>query len=192
MTKTSKSLQVYGSALKIFARYGYSKATLADIAGEMGMTKQALYFYASNKRDLYRKTVSFALKRWQSGVKEKIAGIENAREAFIAMCTTAVDHLSQDTDLRTVLMNDPAIFPLSSSEDPFHDINRESMDILRDILKRGIEQGVFRPCDVDLTTEFIFSIYVMYIIKLYIKPESGSARAMFNEGLEHILRGISA
>ena len=56
---------IYEAALEVFAEYGFKKATLEDIAGQLGMTKGNLYRYARNKKDLYRNTVRYALLRWQ-------------------------------------------------------------------------------------------------------------------------------
>jgi AcrR family transcriptional regulator len=40
------------TALRLFARDGYEAASVSDIAGELGMTKGALYRHYKNKRDI--------------------------------------------------------------------------------------------------------------------------------------------
>lgn len=40
-------------ALRMFARDGYEAASVSDIAGELGMTKGALYKHYKNKRDIF-------------------------------------------------------------------------------------------------------------------------------------------
>jgi len=99
-------------------------------------------------------------------------------------------YLSRDVSLRTVLINDPSIFPLSSREDQFSEINRASMDMLRSVLTRGIQEGRFREVDVDHLTELLYSIYVMFIIKTYVKSEGKSTQKMFEQGLDIILHGL--
>lgn len=41
------------TALRLFARDGYEAASVSDIAGELGMTKGALYKHYKNKRDIF-------------------------------------------------------------------------------------------------------------------------------------------
>ncbi|NCC69381.1 MAG: TetR/AcrR family transcriptional regulator [Clostridia bacterium] len=41
------------TALRLFARDGYEAASVSDIAGELGMTKGALYKHYRNKRDIF-------------------------------------------------------------------------------------------------------------------------------------------
>lgn len=41
------------TALRLFAREGYEAASVSDIAGELGITKGALYKHYKNKRDIF-------------------------------------------------------------------------------------------------------------------------------------------
>jgi AcrR family transcriptional regulator len=41
------------TALRLFARYGYEATSVSVIAGELGMTKGALYKHYKNKRDIF-------------------------------------------------------------------------------------------------------------------------------------------
>lgn len=41
------------TALRLFARDGYEAVSVSDIAGELGMTKGALYKHYKNKRDIF-------------------------------------------------------------------------------------------------------------------------------------------
>ena len=41
------------TALRLFARDGYEAVSVSAIAGELGMTKGALYKHYRNKRDIF-------------------------------------------------------------------------------------------------------------------------------------------
>ena len=190
MDKNQKLIDILEAALKIFARYGFKKTTVEDIATALGMTKGNLYLYVLSKKDLYEKTVAHALRRWQNRVAEAVAREEDPSQQLMVLGRKAFEHLSQDDDLRQVLENDPSIFPLSVAEDRFKEINRASVDMLAGIIRRGIVQGRFGDLDVPHVSEFLFSIYVMFIIKTYVKSEGLSAGLMFEQGLALILRGL--
>ena len=190
MTREDKLPKIYEAALKVFAQYGYKRTRVEDVAAELGMTKGNLYLYVKNKRDLYEKAVAFGLLRWQSMVSKAIADIDDVVEQFIVMCKKSFTYLSRDVALRTILINDPSIFPLSRREDPFYEINRASIGLIRNILVKGIEQGKFREVDVDHISELLFSIYVMFIIKTYVKSEGKSTQKMFEQGIDIVLQGL--
>ena len=47
---------IYKAALPFFAKYGYKKPTLEDIASALDMSNTNLYSYARSKRDLYQRS----------------------------------------------------------------------------------------------------------------------------------------
>jgi AcrR family transcriptional regulator len=50
---TSTKENILYTALRLFARNGYEATSVSDIAGELGMTKGALYKHYKNKRDIF-------------------------------------------------------------------------------------------------------------------------------------------
>jgi hypothetical protein len=87
-------------------------------------------------------------------------------------------------------MKDPGIFTLYPAEDRFYEINKGAMLLIEDILSQGIKQGRFYDMDVQHIAELFFSIYIMFLIKTYVKSEGVSAMRMYEEGLKIILRGL--
>lgn len=190
MRKKEKLEAVYEAALRVFARHGFKKTTVEDIAGELGMTKGNLYLYAKDKRELYEKAVEYALLRWQKRVREAVARESDARAMFTTMCLKAVEYLAMDDDFRSVLVHDPEIFPMFPVRDPYERINRNSMAMIRFILERGMADGVFRKVNPRTTPNAIFSIYKMFIIRMYIRPEGRQMRKIFDETLDLLTRGL--
>ena len=181
---------IYAAALKVFAAYGYKKATLDDIAAELGMTKGNLYRYAKNKKDLYRNTVRHAMLRWQGRVREAIEREPDAEGQFQVMCRKAVAYLSEDDALRRLLVRDPDIFPMFPANDPYADINANSVAMIRSILERGIAEQRFRAVDLETVPEIIFSVYKMFIIRMYIKSRDRAQEEMFTQTVALITRGL--
>jgi len=52
---------VLDAALLIFARYGYRKASMEDVARAADISRPGLYFYFASKQDLFRGAVTHAL-----------------------------------------------------------------------------------------------------------------------------------
>ncbi|MBC2728048.1 TetR/AcrR family transcriptional regulator [Desulfosporosinus sp.] len=81
------------TALRLFARDGYEAASVSDIAGELGMTKGALYKHYKNKRDIFDSIV----KRMYEIDVERAKKYEVPEETFdkspSAYRNTAVDKI---------------------------------------------------------------------------------------------------
>jgi AcrR family transcriptional regulator len=181
---------IYQAALGLFAEFGFKKATLDDIAAQLGMTKGNLYRYARNKQDLYRNTVRYALLRWQGKVRDAIAAESDVVQQFHVMCRKAVTYLAEDEALRRLLVRDPDIFPMFPSEDPYADINANSVAMIRSILERGIAEKRFHPVDLDTVPDIIFSVYKMFIIRMYIISRDRAQEEMFTQTLALITQGL--
>lgn len=188
--KDRKQNEIYQAALKLFAGFGYQKTTVDDVAAAAGMSKGNVYFYVSSKRDLYEKTVSSALQQWRDTVSESVARAKDVVEKFSIMARLSFEYLVDHEDLRAVLMKDPSIFSLTPREDRFYEINRGAMQLIKDIISQGIAEGRFVEVDVDHTAELFFSIYIMFLIKRYVKSEGVSAARMYDEAMRIVLRGL--
>jgi AcrR family transcriptional regulator len=183
---------IYQTALEIFSQYGFPKTTMDDIAGRLSMTKGNLYLYAKNKQDLYHKTAANALLKWQAKVAEAVAGQTDAKQKFLTMCFKAVEYLASDTHLRNLLLRDPDIFPMFPVKDPFEGINRNSVEMIKSILRQGMAEGAFRSFDIDRISEVIFMIYKMFIIRMYIKSDDRMIHKMFEDTIDLCTRGLFA
>jgi AcrR family transcriptional regulator len=181
---------IYQVALAAFAEFGYRKTTMDDVAGRLHMTKGNLYLYVKNKKDLYHQTVSHALLKWQSKVLEAVERQKDVKRKFFTMCFKAVEYLAQDAELRQVLLRDPDIFPMFPLKDPFHEINRNSVELIKSILKQGIAEKVFRPVDPERISEVIFMVYKMFIIRMYIKTEKQQIHEMFEDTMDLFTLGL--
>jgi hypothetical protein len=106
------------------------------------------------------------------------------------MCHKAVEYLSIDDDFRSILIHDPEIFPMFTDNDPYEKINNNSVNMIKKILKDGIAKGVFRPVGITAMSKAIFSIYKMFIIRMYIRSEESHVRSMFEQTLDLITNGL--
>ncbi|MBU3916428.1 TetR/AcrR family transcriptional regulator [bacterium] len=190
MAKKNSLDEICEASVRIFAKYGFRRTRVEDIAIELGVATGTLYRYVKDKKDLYEKSVEYGISKWQKKVIEAVSGVENVKEQFITMCTKSYQYLTQDADMHKILIDDPSIFPLSPRKVRFPDIDTASLNMIRNLLIKGIDSGVFRKVNIDQTAELFYSIYVMFIIKTYIKSEGQSTQEMYEEGIDLLLNGL--
>jgi AcrR family transcriptional regulator len=69
---------VLESALGTFARFGYRKTSMEDVARDAHISRPGLYFLFSSKQDLFRAAVTRALERDLSAAEECLATSERS------------------------------------------------------------------------------------------------------------------
>ena len=101
--------RILQTALALFAREGYAGVSMADIAGELGITKGALYRHYAGKRDIFESI----LRRM-----ERMDG-ENAANHDVPVEPIERDEASYgDTEIESVVAYSEAMFRYWT-EDPF-------------------------------------------------------------------------
>lgn len=105
------------TALRLFAREGYEAVSVSMIAGELGMTKGALYKHYRNKRDIFDKIVErmYLIDQERAKVYDLPEGLfENGPDGYrdvsvdrmVGFCKAQFDYLTLDvfgSNLRKLL-----------------------------------------------------------------------------------------
>ena len=192
MRKKIKDEVIYEAALKVFAKYGYRKTTLEDIASEMDMTAANLYAYSQSKRELYEQTVSYAMLRWQTKVRGAVSKKRKASEKLEALCSGALYYLKEDPEFTALLESDPSIFPMFPTVDPYEEINAASTRMIEDILDLGANTGEFRKLDSAAVSRVIFGMYKSFIIRAYVQGETEFIQENLPQTMDLLLKGIES
>ncbi len=187
--KRDRDAEVLDAALGVFAELGFRKASLDDIAGRLGITKGALYRYARDKRDLYRRSVERGFRLWQASAERAAEAGANPLERFRSACRAAFRYLAAEPRLRAVLAKDPGLFPLFEAADPFSEINARSVRLLQRLIEEAQAAGAFNPGDARAAARVLFSLYVLFIQKAYVAAEADE-EALFERGLALVLDGL--
>jgi len=182
--------EIYSTAIKLFAEKGYEKTTMNDIAEDLSVTKSNLYLYAENKKNLYENAIRFGLTRWHLAVNEKVKKTVGIEAKFRTLCFSAYNYLKEEGNLRKLLHRDQSIFPINSEDDRFSDINYTAMTILEDLIIEGMQQKVFRKVDHNRAARYIYSVYIMFIIKTYVKDDTTTDDNLLDTAVELNLNGL--
>ena len=78
--------EILEAAMGLFARLGFKKTTLDDVAGEVGIVKSALYRYFSNKEELFNAVIDYLAKVHMEDVEraaKEAEGTENKLRAVL-------------------------------------------------------------------------------------------------------------
>ena len=164
------------AALPFFAKYGYKKTTLEDVAQALDMSNTNLYSYFRSKRDLYQCCVDYAIDQWQEYVRQQTSEIEEPKAKLVMAWRSAVGYIVGNEQMMALLKNDPTIFPVFPNVDPIEEYNDWAVQYVREILEEGIEKGVFRAnINIDIAATMLFGWYKYLIVSAVEMEELDSA-----------------
>ena len=84
----ARQAAVLDAAVGVFARYGYRKTSMDEVARAAGVSRQGLYLQFANKEELFRKTVEHLLN---SHLKAAVAALSRREDSLELRLIAACD-----------------------------------------------------------------------------------------------------
>ena len=139
--------EIMDKACTLFAEKGFGGTSLTDIADAVGLTRAAVYYYFKNKEALLEAIVnevsSAPLKESIEWLKTAPEGATERLHSFVRMRVVSV--LSHQVQMKMI-----GVTEASLPEDLAQRHNASKRKILheyRELIRRGIQSGEFRPVD---------------------------------------------
>ncbi|MBW1789352.1 MAG: TetR family transcriptional regulator [Deltaproteobacteria bacterium] len=170
--KSLRQQMIIDSAVKIFHQKGYRRATLDDVAEDLGVTKPALYHYVSSKENLLSQIYIQALETFFGYIYE-IPNMELSPAEKLRLFIRR--------HLNTVVIENLAMFSVFFSEESqlpeadfqrIREEKRKFTHVVETIIEDGISQGAFRPLNPKLQAYAIIGM-CNWLYRWY-KPDSSS------------------
>ncbi len=135
-----KQHRIIQAARERFATYGYTKVTMDDIAGDLGVTKPSLYYYFPTKDDVLRSVV-------RQEQQEFLSGLTAFAERRKSVSTILQEYARRRVALAGTLMNLNRL-DLSTWHhlkpvvaDLFDDFAQQEIALIQHILHDGVTGG---------------------------------------------------
>ena len=137
--------QIYETAAKLFSQRGFAGTSLQDIADEMGVSRQALYYYVKSKDELLAKLVTEINEAGTAAILEvaKQPDIEPLEKLSRIAYMMAYDRAVRP---KQFLLLQRSEGNLSDDLAQVHEGNKRLvMRNMAELVATGIEAGQFRP-----------------------------------------------
>ncbi|HAF07960.1 MAG: Transcriptional regulator [candidate division TA06 bacterium 32_111] len=144
--------EILEKANLIFAKYGYEKTTMDDIAKAVGKKKGALYYYFKTKEEVFTDVIEREIIYLKNKLFLSTSHKKNTRDKLYSYVLT-----------RYKLINSVASFYRTFKEDYLKQFEfiqkiRKRFDIeeekfIEELLEEGVKKGELKNIDVSLTAE---------------------------------------
>lgn len=148
--KNSKFELIINVAQKLFAQFGFKKTTVDEIADLAHITKSSIYHYFSSKEDIFRKVVEKESRIWSQKIKQAITKASIPQEKLRAYIVTRTKYLNQLANFYSALKQEYLEHYSFIERIRKKDLQGE-IEIVKAILKKGVDEKVFQVQDLELT-----------------------------------------
>ena len=134
--------EVLNAGLRVFAQKGYRSATIEDIAGELGFTSAALYYYVKSKQDLLLQTVYRPINTLIESAEKDEAVDRTSTEKLTAFIENHILLMIEHRDWFTVMLRDQSFLPEGNIEE-LKKRDRQYRKIFVQVIDEGNKSGEF-------------------------------------------------
>jgi AcrR family transcriptional regulator len=125
----------------------FQSITIAEIAGNAGVTEGLIYKYFSDKKDLLHQVLHQHFAAFQAGIEANIAGKDTCIKKLEAIVFASLDSYARNRVLARILLLEVRS-SLSYFESGAYAMVKKYARTILDIIREGMEKGELRP-DID-------------------------------------------
>jgi AcrR family transcriptional regulator len=179
-------------AARAFARFGFKKASIDDIAREAGVGKGTVYLAAESKEDLFYQALHREVRAWQAECARAIDPRVPAPDLLAKLLETAMDYVEKHPLVRDLLLGE-TIRTLPDWADRLEELRAVGRANVVEVLKIGIRQKAFRP---DLEVDTVAGLLQDFQLAAYRGPRTPERSAEVADrvrvGLDLVLHGLAS
>lgn len=137
------------AAARCFNQKGYSGTSLKDVAGILGLTDPALYYYVRNKQELVYLCYVRAAEVGKDAMDRAVADGSTGYEKVGLYLRYHIEFMVGDRGPIAILSEIPSLKP--EHRDQILELSRAHSASFESLLQDGIADGSIAPCDVRMT-----------------------------------------
>jgi TetR/AcrR family transcriptional regulator, cholesterol catabolism regulator len=180
---------ILAAATVVFRELGYEKATLENIAAEVGINRATLYYYVGTKEELLVALLTEPIETVRTRLEEYAAGDMPAPEKLAAALSSYVRTLDEHPELFIFLSEN--VHAVMSG--PEADALRANADrygyVLTQVIRDGAAAGEFRS-DVDPQVAVLAILGMFNWMHRWYRP--GGRRSLLEIGEEIVQLSLAA
>jgi len=181
--------QIVAAAVDLFARQGFYRTTIQEIAKKAGVSCGLIYQYVADKEDVLLLVLLSVIESYKQEIPAALAGIDDPLlrfEAAIRAYCRVIDQRSAATLLAyrsTKSLSQPRRELIKAAE-------CETNDMIAKTVQDCIDAGLMRPVRVDLVTYQLVSFAHAWALKHWRLSELCSLEDYIDQGLDLFARAL--
>jgi AcrR family transcriptional regulator len=149
--------RLLAAALGLFTARGYAATTVREIVAAAGVSKPALYYYFSNKEGIYLALMQNTYDTFRERTSHLNSYRGSARERIIHFCTGMFDVFLVNIDVARIIYSIYFGPPQGSPPFPYDRFFDEMLEIIRAMVRDGIDRGEMQKINESDATWVIIS-----------------------------------
>ncbi len=194
--KEAKKMEILHAAMQVFAHKGVVKTKIIDIATTAGVGKGTIYEYFRSKEEIFTSAYNYFFQTMESMLQEALSKEDNPLKQLELILTISLDafmHIGEE--FADIMMEFWAEGIRNKNQDILDAINLKGVysnyrKMIQNILKKGIEKGVFKPMDTKSTASILIGVLDGVMLQWIMDRKAINLRKVSVVLLDGFIEGI--
>ena len=138
-----KYQRILDAAVEVIAERGYFKSPVSEIAKRAGVADGTVYLYFKSKDDVLRTAIDRRFDRFYQQIEDAFVTIEGPREQLEYIALVHLESYQVNRSMAVLLQTEMRQSAKFIAEFSHRHLARY-VQMVRDVVRRGQEQGIFR------------------------------------------------
>lgn len=181
---------IIGIASDVFAKFGFKKTTVDDIAQALRKGKSSIYYYFKSKDEIFEAVVDREADVLRKKVKDIQKSSLNAMQKLREVIKLRMEVVRDMANYYSLLKNND-LSNLTFAEKLRNKFNDEEVVIVKGLLQEGIDTGLFKVKDTELSAiAIITAMRGLEIPLLVTSPKADDLDTIIDDMLDILFYGL--
>ncbi len=155
MNKNGKSEMILEAALNAFSKKGYHDTRMENIAKDAGVGKGTLYEYFSNKEELFKESLEYAINIYLEKINMAVQEGKSVEEKIIGILKVECGTKKKYDNFAFTFMRESANIEMDFKKSIYR-IREIKIQLYSKIISNAVDEGIYRDdLDVDLAASIL-------------------------------------
>lgn len=177
-------------ATEVFAKFGFKKTTVDDIAQALRKGKSSIYYYFKSKDEIFEAVVDKEADELRTKIIEVLHSSLNSMQKLREVIKLRLKLVSDMVNYYALLKNND-LSNITFAEKLRSKFDEEEVQIVKGILQEGIDTGVFKVKDTELSSIAIITAMKGVEIPVLINsPKADDLEKIIDDMLDILFYGL--
>jgi len=155
VNKNGKSEMILEAALNAFSKKGYHDTRMENIAKDAGVGKGTLYEYFSNKEELFKESLEYAINIYLEKINMAVQEGKSVEEKIIGILKFECGTKKKYDNFAFTFMRESANIEMDFKKSIYR-IREIKIQLYSKIISNAVDEGIYRDdLDVDLAASIL-------------------------------------
>lgn len=194
MPRRDKRADIVNAGIRIFSRKGFNRCSVEDILQEAHVARATFYSYFDSKKDLFVELVDGILNTMFEIFAKELSDIptnlEELKERTKNTVLALYEFFNQNWEFSAIYIKE--VMGMNPEIDyRILEWQQRVSEMVKILLSRGIERGIFRPMDVDIVSTLVAGVPQHVGLQLFMLNKDVDIPRVADAVTEYLIYGLA-